>query len=101
LIFRAHYFQEATLPDPFHIFIVAPTRVGILRETHTDATLFDDEVSKREGGIQLGDWWECRIKEIDLYTRRLVMHPVRLVARLEEEAVFDTKKSNGEWGLLV
>lgn len=96
LYFRAHYFQEATLPDPFHIFITSPTRTGILRETHMDAKLSENEVSRREGGIRPGDWWECRIQEIDLYYKRLIMHPVRLEARLEEDAEFDTKKSDGE-----
>ena len=89
LLFRAHYFKEAPLPDTFQTFITAPTawnhdegKIGIMRETLADALLYENEVSRREGGIQVGDWWACRIRQIDVYQRKIELDPVRLVERL-------------------
>ena len=93
LLFRAHYFKEALLPDPFHIFITRlqnsnrdEGKIGIMKETLVDALLYEDEVSRREGGIEVGDWWECKIQQIDIYKRRIVLDPVRLVERMGNRA---------------
>ena len=103
LLFRAHYFKEAPLPDIFRVFVYG-LAVGVggqqgarrawevmVRELNINADVHEE--GKREGGegegeggrkmerIEVGDWWEARIGNVDLYSRRVLMVLVRLVER--------------------
>lgn len=90
LLHRAFYFGEAQLPESFDLLVHAQAgallkqgnALGYTKQlSGIDADLLENEVSKREGGIEVGDWWECRIEGVDTYGARLRMWPVRLTAR--------------------
>ncbi|KAL8918679.1 MAG: hypothetical protein Q9208_007240 [Pyrenodesmia sp. 3 TL-2023] len=90
LLHRAFHFKETELPQFFDV-LVHKERGALMEQGNAlgftkqlsglDADLLDNELTKREGGIKVGDWWQCRIEGVDPYRARLKMMPVRLTAR--------------------
>lgn len=87
LLFRAFYFNEATLPLTLNVFILS-TQTGnqALRFAWSIEIGFicdvpENEATSKQGGVFQGDIWEAKIKEIDCYDRRVRMEPIRLVSR--------------------
>ena len=88
LMFRAFHFKEAELPSIFRLFITENiftrhAKRGILQEFGIEATLFEDDLTRSEGGIRTGDWWECKIRYIIPYHRQILMVPTRLIERID------------------
>lgn len=90
LLHRAFHFDEATLPPRFDVLVhhetgvcgVVANAVGYTKQlSGINADLLENEVSKRAGGIRVGDWWQARIEGVDTYATRLRMLPVRLTQR--------------------
>ncbi|KAL8826286.1 MAG: hypothetical protein Q9170_007458 [Blastenia crenularia] len=90
LLHRAFHFREAVLPQTFHVLV--HTEVGAMGATENaqgytkqlsgvQTDLLENSVTKREGGIKVGDWWEARIDCVNTYDARLNMWPVRLINR--------------------
>lgn len=89
LLFRAFYFNEATLPSTFNVRMVHrhsihrtnhfgwPIEMGFLCEVE------ENEAMKHEGGPFEDDVWEARITEIDCFYGRVFMEAIRLVSRGE------------------
>ena len=90
-LFRAHYFKEATLPDKFLLLVHyqhstgrdGQVTKGRIMELSIEARITENETSKEKGGFRIGDWWECAIREIDLYGIYLEVTPLTLVKRDE------------------
>ncbi|KAL8943169.1 MAG: hypothetical protein Q9216_001223 [Gyalolechia sp. 2 TL-2023] len=92
LLHRAFYFGEESLPERLEVLVHAEPRallangnaMGYVKQlSGIDADLLDNDVSRKEGGIKLGDWWEARMEGVDPYAVRLRVTPVRLLAREE------------------
>lgn len=91
LMFRAHYFKEAALPETFELFIVSKGRFaiqgkysGLLQELGgTSAEIAENALTKAHGGLELGDRWEVKLSHIDLYLRSCNVVPVRLIEKAE------------------
>lgn len=87
LLFRAFYFNEAPLPETWELFIFskgasrfAGMYSGILKLTAMDAEMKPTKLS-REIGVDLGDWWEVKIVEVDAYRRSVTVEAVRLIRK--------------------
>ena len=91
--FRAHYHGEGNLPPTLKVFIThvdtRKRRIGTLEMLNTDVRVVESEVSNAEGGLQIGDWWECKIATVDTYLNKIDMDPVRLVKRIGHELCLD------------
>ncbi|KAL8959650.1 MAG: hypothetical protein Q9193_003520 [Seirophora villosa] len=90
LLHRAFHFHEATLPPLFDVLVhhetgvlgVVFNAVGYTKQlSGINADVLENEVSRRAGGIRVGDWWQTRIEGVDTYASRLRMLPVRLTQR--------------------
>ncbi len=90
LLHRAFYFKEAELPRFFDVLVHQEpgalmqdgNALGFTKQlSGIDADLLDNELTKREGGIKVGDWWQCTIEGVDLHMARVRMMPVRLTAK--------------------
>lgn len=90
LLHRAFYFKEAELPRFFDVLVHQEpgalmqdgNALGFTKQlSGIDADVLDNELTKREGGIKVGDWWRCRIEGVNLHLARVRMMPVRLTAR--------------------
>lgn len=92
LLFRAFYFNEAPLPKTFEVCISVenlqvygqfksslhlgwPVELGVI------CTVTENEATRKEGRVMLGDVWEARISEINCHDRRVILEPIRLVWR--------------------
>ena len=92
LLFRAFYFREAILPETFDLFVYAEQgqlsigtgAMGSLKQlSGFGAVVNENAVTRREGGVLLGDWWEVKMGYVDCYKSRMYVEPVRLVERNE------------------
>ena len=90
LLFRAHYFKEAPLPDTYEIFIYNKGRIseegkysGVLTELGMDVEMAENPLTHSHGGVELGDRWETKIQNIDIYLRSCTMEPVRLIEKAQ------------------
>lgn len=90
LLHRAFYFGEETLPEKLEVLVHAEPKalfafgdaLGYVKQlSGIDADVVENDVSKREGGIKVGDWWEVRLHGVDIYGNRLKVLPVRLMGR--------------------
>ena len=94
LIFRAYYFKEAELPDTFQMFISNVLGItvggggewaGFVMEWGMDANMVVEGgkggLGSMGGEVDPGDYWEVKIKSVDVYLRRLIMEPVRLLKK--------------------
>jgi hypothetical protein len=91
LLARGFYFNEIELPKTWRVFVTAIPEFGgcgglmqgIIRELSIGCLIKSNEASAKDGGVEIGDWWEARIGRIDL-TRRIVdMEPIRLIEKTE------------------
>lgn len=91
LLFRAFYFQEATLPETFNVSILMlrraspPIYLGAPAEIGIDCHVPENDATRQQGQIFPGDVWEARISEINCYHRQISMEPIRLVSREKTE----------------
>ncbi|KAL9579339.1 MAG: hypothetical protein Q9212_005165 [Teloschistes hypoglaucus] len=90
LLSRAFYFKEAMLPAVVDVFMVqehlsSTSRLsgrGLLKQFNGYRTqVLHNDVAQREGGLKAGDWWQCRIEEVDTYNQGVVCLPIRLLKR--------------------
>jgi hypothetical protein len=88
VFFRAHHYNECELPATMNAYIhMEPaTQRGefavIIKEFSMVATLSLPERFGL-GEAKAGDTWECEIEDIDVFGRKLLFKPVRLVDRWE------------------
>lgn len=104
LMFRAHYFREGKLPKTWKIFVTGRTgkptgtscrMQGIIGELSHWALLCDNETTREAGDLQMGDWWECKLTDVNVFWKRIIMNPVRLI---ERTAVLEPPSSTGAEG---
>ena len=90
LMFRAHYFREAKLPKTWKIFVTGRLSKslgtncrmqGIIGELSQWTLLYDNDTTREAGDLQMGDWWECTLEDVNVFWRRITMNPVRLIER--------------------
>ncbi|KAI4105964.1 MAG: hypothetical protein L6R37_002425 [Teloschistes peruensis] len=89
LLSRAFYFKEAELPSTVDVFVLhdlsSTTKrnaLGIVKQLNGYRTeVVHNDVAHREGGVKLGDWWQCRIQEVDTYQQHVLCLPIRLLKR--------------------
>lgn len=90
LLHRAFHFKEAVLPELFDVLVHIEPRtllkegnaVGYTRQlSGLDADLVENDTTKREGGIRMGDRWQCKMDGVDTYAARLKMWPLKLMER--------------------
>ncbi|KAL8665628.1 MAG: hypothetical protein Q9202_002132 [Teloschistes flavicans] len=91
LLSRAFYFGEAELPTTVDVLVCKDSlnlrrsdvsAFGIMKELNGYGThLLHSDVSHREGGFKVGDWWQCRIKDVDTFGLRTRCEPIRLLKR--------------------
>lgn len=81
---RAFYFNEAPLPESFTVNITqkaggssAEAR-GWMEGWGSKASMLP---TTKEGGFEIGDAWEARLKEVNTYEKTITMEPVRLISR--------------------
>ncbi|KAL9124916.1 MAG: hypothetical protein Q9217_005809 [Psora testacea] len=94
-LFRAFYFKEAPLPETFTVKVLfkgngITLSTGYLLGWANVVQLEDQSPSAIcQGGHQVGDIWEARIRKIVLYTSSVLMEPLTLRSR-------NTKALNSE-----
>ncbi|KAL8967335.1 MAG: hypothetical protein Q9183_002967, partial [Haloplaca sp. 2 TL-2023] len=91
LLARAFHFGEAELPPIIHVLVYSeetsvrpgePGAVGGMKQlSGLGAQLLVNDVVKKAGGFKAGDWWETRLHEVNTYTNRCRVMPVRLLSR--------------------
>ncbi len=87
LFFRAFYFKETPLPETFEVIISAtslsrtPLHRGYIVDLGMNCVMKGDEAVKEQDQVSIGDIWEAKILEIQCFSRRVVMEPIRLVTR--------------------
>ena len=91
--FRAHYHGEGNLPPTLSVFIQRvdsrKRTIGTLEIMNMDVRVMETDVSDAENGLQIGDWWDCKIAEVDTYQNKITMHPVKLLDRKGNEMCLD------------
>ena len=100
LLFRAYYFKEAILPDPLRIIIFrvvhwkdgSSRNYGTISELALSASLSENETSKEQGGIHVGDVWQCAIESISTNEKNVIVYPVALVKRGEGNQISGTQQ---------
>ncbi|CAO1605438.1 hypothetical protein XANCAGTX0491_008956 [Xanthoria calcicola] len=103
LLHRAFEYKQAPLPSVFDVQVTteramlknrrAETRVSVKQLSGFEADLLENDVSSRQGGFRLGDWWQARIERAETYRGRLIMIPIRLTARIAEDITSRYKQS--------
>jgi len=87
---RGFYFNEIELPKTWSVFVVrtyVKTRASaarlqaIIKELNTSCYVEENEASQKLGGVEVGDWWEAKIKAIDTFRRTIHMEPIRLIEK--------------------
>ena len=90
-LFRAFYLKEAVLPETFEVFIMFQNLTkldeftGITKHLALTAFMMQPKESAGLGAMMVGDWWECKISEIDLYRMRIHMKPLRLIKKADND----------------
>ena len=86
--FRAFYFKEAPLPETFKVTALprhTEMQPGWLEGWNTKVLLTKNKATEDEDGIEPGDVWEARIKEINTYYVNIHMEPIALLERKKPE----------------
>ena len=89
LVWRAWRYDEAELPATFEVLVYRSASAGIrlssvlIKEWGTTAYMV---TSATDGGCAKeeyrdGDWWEARLHQVDVYSRKVFLEPVRLLSR--------------------
>lgn len=85
LIFRAFRYKEAPLPESFNVVIRREmsdvTSLATIKDFQLEVEVAETEVSQREGGFQIEDIWEVKIRDVNCYYNFVTMEPIRLVER--------------------
>ncbi|KAL8713223.1 MAG: hypothetical protein Q9220_002744 [cf. Caloplaca sp. 1 TL-2023] len=91
LIHRAFHHNEDKLPDIFDVLVdTGPQRrnvkgaaIGTIKQLSgiVGNLLVEGEAVKKAGGLQVEDWWKCRIAYVDNLAAKIFMEPVSLVSR--------------------
>jgi hypothetical protein len=78
---RAFYYQEASLPDKFNVWIklvsVGMQSIGYTTEHAIKVTIMDDP----DMPCRVGDQWAVKIQSVDVYRRKILVAPVELLHR--------------------
>lgn len=89
-LFRAFYFKEAPLPESFRVKCIGnmffrgeAVVLARLHEFKVVLRILEDPITKREGGMRIGDWWEIKITHINCYTAGITAEAIRLVKRTD------------------
>ncbi|KAL9075488.1 MAG: hypothetical protein Q9161_001560 [Pseudevernia consocians] len=87
-LFRAFYFQEASLPETFEVTVVEGTSrtgtyPGWVTVWNAKVHLTYSAAVVEKGGWRVGDVWEARLKAVNTYHQNIDMEPIRLMEREE------------------
>ena len=94
-LFRAFYLKQAVLPETFETFIMAQDMhfldnfTGVTKYLALKAYMKQPRKSAGLGTMEVGDWWECKIADIDLYKATIQMTPVRLIKKADDSPQID------------
>lgn len=86
LFFRAFYYKECELPPTFTAYLHMQPNTQrreiavLIKEYSATATMKMPEDSGLEQA-KAGDSWECAIESVDVFERKLLLKPIRLVDR--------------------
>ena len=85
-LFRALYFNEATLPETFEVSSLGArakkgSYLGQWDLCHLQVQLMHCAAVTKEGGCRVGDVWETRLVSVDPYWLNIEMKPLRLLER--------------------
>ena len=87
LLQRAFFFKECELPETFRLYVYSAEdlRTGTMlarsKELGIEVRLARSPITQAQGGMQLGDWWECKMAGLDIFARIVNMDAVRLIER--------------------
>ena len=108
LLHRAFEYKQAPLPSIFDILVHTEknmfsgergeTMGSIKQLSGIDADILENDVSDRQGGFKLGDWWQARIERVETFRGRIRMVPVRLIQRVSEDIHSRYKTNNTAYG---
>ena len=84
LFHRAFYFQEAPLPPKFTftVFRLYPEPMGFMEELRVSCKVAECE-ALRNGEVNVGDTWECKIKSIECYMEGLSVELIRPIEKMD------------------
>ena len=84
LYYRAFYFQEAPLPPTFTftVFRLYPRPMGFIEELRLGCRVAECE-ALRNGEVNVGDTWECKIKSIDCYLEGLSVELIQPIEKMD------------------
>ncbi|KAL8856285.1 MAG: hypothetical protein Q9178_007122 [Gyalolechia marmorata] len=95
LLHRAFEYKQAPLPSIFDILVHTEKdmlhqgrgeNMGSIKQlSGIDADIVENDVSDRQGGFKLGDWWQARIERVETFKGRIRMLPIRLIQRASED----------------
>lgn len=87
---RAFYFQEAPLPETFELYVYTSLQANYIKGNKAwinglsiSCFIRLNEITKQEGGVAVGDWWEGRIVNINCYHQQVLMEPIRLLKKTQ------------------
>ena len=85
-LFRAFYFNEATLPETFEVSSLRDRASNGVYQVQWDLCnlqvhLMHCAAVAKEGGCRVGDVWETRLVSVDPYRLDIQMEPLRLLER--------------------
>ncbi|GAB7350186.1 hypothetical protein MBLNU459_g0848t1 [Dothideomycetes sp. NU459] len=88
LFFRAFHYGECELPSTFSAYVpMNPSTqlddFGVILKEYSMACTMMKPDKLALGEAKAGDWWEVGLAQVDCFTRRVVMKPLRLISRWE------------------
>jgi RNB domain len=96
LLLRAWKFNEAPLPDTFELWthtIESKTIRGDLTYFGGLSAMFDLPSWLREEDVQIGDVFEVKLADLDIYNKRIGVEPLRRVRRTAESNIIAARKA--------
>ena len=87
LLFRKFYFQEGEpLPETFTIHVRSQRAdangecAGVIEELHLFATVVENKISKRAGGLECDSRWKVRVSYIETNAARIYLEPIAKIS---------------------
>ena len=88
LMFRAFHYDECELPKTFHAFLFfdpqargRDIQVMIKEYSFGGAMMKPDDLGL--GEAKAGDWWEVELLRVEVFYRKMLFKPIRLLSRWE------------------
>ncbi|KAF2815917.1 RNB-domain-containing protein [Mytilinidion resinicola] len=82
--FRAFYFKEAPLPETFTVRIQThnyKNKNCLVRAEDSSISMMMDLPPKGQPDARIGDRWEVKLQEVDIYFLEILVTPIRLIER--------------------